>query len=736
MLARRTFAVLALFLAAGYASAQTGPQLLTVFPPGAKAGETVEVTFSGAGFDGDEKLLFSAKGFTSERVGAATAEPKGPKGQQSASVKFKVTPPRNVPGTYDVRVVSKSGLSNPRAFVVSGTTEVNETEPNNDVEQAQKIGLETTVNGVIGAPTDVDYVTFKAKAEQNVVVHCLTTSIDSKLQADLMVIGPGGKPLASNRGYCGGDAVLDFKVPKDGDYLVRVSQFAYTTGGPDHFYRLTVTTDMWVDAVFPPLLAESNKKPRGYGRNFPKEFFPERSRFARPDGRPLDELDMWVDPEFATYWLAHGIGPRWLPPAAAGDDVTDSGGQLLLVANNPIRLDNEKNGTADTAQAVDVPADIAGRIAKKADRHWYSFAAKKGEVWTLEVFAERIGSPVDAYFVLTDDKGKVITEQDDGPDTLSPNQLYTKGNDPARYKFTVPADGTYKVMVSTREAGTQFGVRDQYVLRIAKEHPDFRLAIMPLAPHLPDAGTLARGGAAVFAVFVFRSDGFDGPIELSATDLPNGVTCPPQVIGPGQTRGTLVLVADKDAKDWEGFVKVLAKGFTKLPTMHEARPFTVTWPVAGVQANQPPPNVPMITRMDRGEGLALAVRGEAPFTLTPVTKEFTVKPGGKIDVTLAVSRKDTFKDPIQVFSATPGIGPRQQGNQPAAPIGTAQPGGTELKFGLDVPANLPPGTHTLVLRGQSAAPVPKGGNNAGPRPVPTYAALPISITVEGGPKKK
>src|SRR5262245_55960594 len=113
MLALRIPAAFALFLVAGFAAAQTGPQLLTVFPPGAKAGETVEVTFSGSGFDGEEKLLFGDKGFTAERVGTATADPKAPKGgkgaQLTSSVKFKVTVPKDVPhGTTDVRLVSKS----------------------------------------------------------------------------------------------------------------------------------------------------------------------------------------------------------------------------------------------------------------------------------------------------------------------------------------------------------------------------------------------------------------------------------------------------------------------------------------------------------------------------------------------------------------------------------------------------------------------------------------------------
>jgi hypothetical protein len=690
MLLRRIAAVAVVLLAGGYASAQHGPQLLSVFPPGAQAGQTVEVTLAGHGFDGNEKLLFSAKGFTAEPVGPAT-NTKVQQGQPTSSIKFKVTAPKDAAGTGDVRIVTKSGLSNPRAFVVSAMTEANETEPNNDVGQAQKIDLETTVNGVISAPTDVDYVTFKAKAGQNVVVYCLTTSIDSRLQADLMVSGPDGKQLASNRGYRGGDAVLDFKAPVDGDYLVRVSQFAYTTGGFDHFYRLTVTTKPWVSAMWPPV--------------------------AEPKSAPV------------TSWP--------VTPAAAMIDVhepaTAPGGHPVLAAANPVVLDNEKNNTATDAQEVKVPCDIAGRIAKKGDRHWYSFAAKKGDVWTLEVFADRIGSPMDAYFVLTDAQGKVITEQDDGADTLSPNQFYTKSDDPGRYRFNVPADGTYRVMVSTREAGVQFGVRDQYVLRIAKEHPDFRLAVMPMTPHLLDAGTLAKGGAAVFAVFVFRFDGFNDPIELSATNLPNGVKCPPQVIGAGQTRGVFVLVADKDAEEWEGVVKIEAKaGELK----HTARPFSLTWSAVGVQANQPPPNSPMITRMDRGDGMALAIRGEAPFVLTPTETELTTKPGGKLEVTLKVTRKDGFKDAIQIFSATPNIGPRQQGNQPVPPVGTAQPGTSEIKLTLDVANALAPGTHTLILRGQSSAPVPKGPNNALIRVQPTYPAVPITVTVEGAPKKK
>jgi hypothetical protein len=237
----------------------------------------------------------------------------------------------------------------------------------------------------------------------------------------------------------------------------------------------------------------------------------------------------------------------------------------------------------------------------------------------------------------------------------------------------------------------------------------------------------------VFTAFVFRFDGFSDPIELTATNLPKGVSCPRQVIGTGQSRGTLVLTCDADAADWDGFVRIEARSGDK---KYAVRPFTVNWPLPNAQANQIP-NAPMLTRMDRGDGLALAVRGEAPFALTPTETKLTAKPGGKLEVTLKVTRKDTFKDAIAIVSAHPSFGPRPQNNNPFPPVGTSQPGGSEIKLSIDVQGTLPSGEHTLVLRALSAAPPPKG-NNQPARAIVNYAVVPITVIIEGGsaPKKK
>jgi hypothetical protein len=741
MFTHRLAAAAVVLLVAGIAAGQTGPQLVTVFPNGAKTGGSVEVTFTGDGFDGDEQLLFSAKGFKVEPVsgGVVTTDPtpKGKKGGakgQSTAVKFKVTVPKEVPlGIHDVRIVSRNGLSNPRAFVVGNLTEVNEAEPNNDVGQAQKIELNTTVNGVISNPTDVDYVVFKAKAGQNIVVSCSTSSIDSRLSADLLVSTGDGRVLAANRGYRNGDAVLDFKAPTDGDYLVRVAQFAYTTGGSDHFYRLTVTTGPWVDTVFPPVVSDSLTF---HGRNL-ADAMPDPT-FTRPDGRPFD---IQIKPQGTNTGSIGRLATGGVVPPSAGsldgkDDLEHPTGCLILDRQvGPCIIDTDDNATPEKAQAVKVPCDIAGRIARKNDRHWYRFEAKKGDVWTIEVFADRIGSPMAPFFVIADDKGKTIARVEDSPDSLSPNQFYTKSDDPGRYRFIAAADGTYKLMVSSIEASFQSGVRDQYLLRIAPERPDFRLAVMPVTPHLTDAGTLPKNGAVLFTVFAFRFDGFNDAIALTAANLPQGVKCPPQVIGAGQTRGTLVLTADPDAKDWDGFVSIIGTSGT---LKHEVRPFTVMWSAQGLQPNQPPPNTPMITRMDRGPGLALAIRGDAPFMLTPVEQELKAKPGTKLEVTLTVTRNEKFKAGIQVFSAVPNFGPRQQGNNPTQPLTTIAADKTEVKVSVDVPANLAPGTYTLVLRGQSAAPPPKEPMGRTVPAYPTIPTVPVTIVIDGKepPKKK
>src|SRR5205823_522689 len=128
--------------------------------------------------------------------------------------RFKVTIPEDTPmGIHDVRVVNKWGVSNPRAFVVGDLAEVLEKEPNSDVPEAQQVELNTTVNGAIASPTDVDYYVFAAKKGQRVIMHCAASSIDSRLPAAIQLFDGRQRLLGFNRDYSGTDALLDVTCP-------------------------------------------------------------------------------------------------------------------------------------------------------------------------------------------------------------------------------------------------------------------------------------------------------------------------------------------------------------------------------------------------------------------------------------------------------------------------------------------------------------------------------------------
>src|SRR5262245_33369380 len=240
------------------------PRLQSVVPSGAKAGTTVEVAFTGTDIEEPDGLHFSHPGIRAEPIipptpPAPATDPKKPApappamGRPRPTVsKFKITVDPGVSvGLHDVRLFNKWGVSNPRPFTVGDQKEIEEKEPNNDVAQAQRVEINTLVNGIINSPTDVDYYVFAGKKGQRVLLHAAASSIDSRAKPALEVFDADGNRLVNNRNYLGNDALADVTLPADGDYWVRLFEFTYTAGGPDYFYRLNITTAPWIDVVVP-----------------------------------------------------------------------------------------------------------------------------------------------------------------------------------------------------------------------------------------------------------------------------------------------------------------------------------------------------------------------------------------------------------------------------------------------------------------------------------------------------
>lgn len=710
------------------------PRITSAFPTGAKAGSSSEVTITGTDLDDAEGLVFSHPGIQSELI--VPPEPKavdpkaknppatGKKGKAAAltAAKFKVTVPAEVPpGTYDVRVSSKLGLSNPRAFVVGTLPETEEKEPNNDVPEAQKIALGTVVSGVIANPQDVDYYAFPAKAGQRVLVHCATSSIDSRARPLVEVYAADNRKLAMSRNYADNDALADVTVPADGEYLVRVCEFAYQAGSPDYFYRLTVNAGPWVDAVFPPVVNPGKPTPVTlYGRNLPGGK-PVEGMFV--DGRPVESLAVTVTPPADAAGKMRFRGR--VDPAMALQDAFEyqfpgANAVPIFLSDAPIVPEGTAaNDTPETAQAITPPCDVAGRIEKRYDRDYYSFTAKKGDSFNVELLADRIGAGMDTYFsVRTDKNADIVPEQDDDTEVLHPSKFFTRSGDPARGKFTAPADGKYVILVGSREATVNYGPRCVYRLRVSTPAPDFRAVVTPAGKSIPSAGLARVGGESAFDVYVDRKDGFAGTVTATVEGLPAGVTAKPAVIGVGAKWGTIVLSAAETAAAFTGPITVKCTAeIAGKPVVRDARPASVTWPVQDGQ------NVPAIVRLD--QQLMLAVRPEkATFRLvadfaglkvktkdkegketeTPAKLPLFVRPGDKITVPVKVVWQDATarENPVNVAAEA-----TQQNNQNApVTVNNNQPtpipkDKNDGVIALDVKPQATPGTSAVTLRGEA-----------------------------------
>ena len=666
---RSLLALLLVLSAANSAQAQFAngnqwptPKLTSIFPAGGKVGTTVEVGFTGVDLEQPETLWFSHPGIKGTPIVPPTPAPdpkkddgkktdakadpkadakkdmkKDVKKDAPAIAKIKVEIDKSVPpGLYDVRLVNSKGISNPRVFVVGDLNEVLEKEPNNDIEQAQKIEIGSTINGVVSAPTDVDYFQFAAKKGQRILLHVAGASIDSRITPEITVFDLKNKQRAYARAMPNEDVLLDFVAPADGDYLLRLNQFTYTVGTPEFFYRLNVWPGPWIDAVFPPVVEPGKSTAVAvYGRGLPGG---QADPTAIHEGKVLEKLMVTINaPGDANKLDVLGnIPPHQGMLTGFEYRLGGSNSKFIGFAQAPVVIENDDNDTPEKAQVVKLPCEIAGRVDKTRDRDWYAFDAKKGEVFMIDAASQRLGAPCDLYYKLINvAKKQELTLQDDTAETMHPRGYYTANRDPQPFRFVVPEDGKYHLQVGSHSADIVFGPTCVYRIRIAPEKPDFQLIVLPAEDYRADSCTLGRGGVNYFNVLVQRQDGFKGDIALTVEGLPEGVTCPPQSVNGASKQAILAIAAADNAPEkFEGVIKVLgtsAIGGQKI--VREARPASVTW-----GAPNPQNNSPTVTRHDRA--LVLAIRDKAPLNVSPDKKRVVVVAGDKSEITFKLNRLD------------------------------------------------------------------------------------------------
>jgi hypothetical protein len=692
-------------------------QLTSVFPPGGKQGTTIEVTVAGGDMDDTEKLIFDHPGLTAapKMTAASELEPARPMaGQFTVSIASDVPP-----GVYEARVQGRFGLSNPRPFTVGTLDEVVDGGGNTVKDKALEVPVGTTVSGRVDQNT-YEYFRLNLKQGERVIVNLVAQRIDSRLDGTLVVLAANGRELTRIKDGVSTDPVLDFTAPAEGSYLLRLNDAVYG-GGADYFYRLTVSAAPFVDFVFPPAgVAGSSGEFTIYGRNLPGG---QPADGLLLGGAPLQKLQVTIaipgdDAGQSQPALAGVASPRraWLDgvefrlPTPTGPASPVS----VYVAKAPVALEQEPNNEPAKATKVSLPCEVAGQFYPQRDLDWIEFEAKKGDVYFVEAIAHQLGLNCDPalgiFRVTKNDKGEEqlseVAQMDD-PDNRGGQrrgdgnnaaELDVSNDDPAG-KFTVPEDGTYRLLIRDQFGDGRQDPSYVYRLAIRPAAPDFRLLAYAATPRtqqqnnqLPlSAPSVRKGGTLAMDLVVQRRDDFSGEIEVSAEGLPAGVTCPTAVLGGDVSRGALVFIAAESAAAWAGPIKIVGKAKVEgRGVVREARYGLVVWGTNNRQQQ------PAVFRLDSSLQLGVIDKETDPALVQfGEDKIWETSLGGKLEIPVTVTRRGDFKEAIKLTA----VGLPQQIRPKELNI---DGGKGEGKFEVELnQQNVQPGVYTFYAKGET-----------------------------------
>ncbi|MDF1812472.1 MAG: serine protease [Verrucomicrobiales bacterium] len=510
------------------------PRLLTLMPMGGQGGSEVEVALTGDYLENVTELVFSDPSITTVPVEGKTNT-------------FKVQiPAETSPGIYDARVVSRLGISSPRAFTVGALPEIICSKPNETPETALLLETNSVCNAVM-AQKAVDYYTFTAKKDQRLVVECAAAGIDSRLTPVVILADETGRDIMVNR--TGG--ILDFTPDKEQKFFIKVHDLTYQ-GGARHFYRLAIS-EVAADAPAPRQPASKGVSsmswpPTGLSEN---PGMVETEPEAGPEKPHLVKLPFDVAGSFYpaadvdTYEFTAKKGETWWIEVASErlGRPTDP----FVLVQKVDRKDGKETYT-DVAELYDIKSPV------KTSSNGYSY---------------------------------------DGPP-------YNVGSPDILDKCEVKEDGTYQIQIRDLFGGTRNAPENIYRMVVRKAAPDFAIAAWGVHMTLRNGDraafskpmSLRAGAGMVLEVLAVRRDGFNDPIELEMKGLPKGVTAAGLTIPAGKSVGHVLLHADESAKP--GWSLASITGTAEIDgkqVVHSCKLATMEWPVKDAKQEIPAPRL-------------------------------------------------------------------------------------------------------------------------------------------------
>jgi len=582
---------LAVFIAAVVSSAvAANPAVNLAIPCGGQRGTEFDVVIRGRNLEDAREILWYQPGI---RVKSLEANPKKP-GQLKARLALANDAAL---GLHDFRVRTATGLTNLHTFSVGPFVEVEETEPNNDLEHAQKAVLGVTVNGVIQAE-DVDYFAVQAKKGQRINAEIEAVRLGLEFfDARLAIVNQKRFALSSsdNSTAAWKDALCSIIAPEDATYYIEVRESAFGGNGRCH-YRLHV-----------------GDYPR------PKAGYPAGGKI----GQTVE-----------VRWLADVAGPFTakvrLPDALQADfgcPAQDARGTSpwplpLRLSKYDNALETEPNDTADKATTFTAPAALNGILEKPGDVDCFKFAGKKGQVFDLRLFARTLRSPVDSILSVQRANGRQVAFNDDsnGPDSY--------------LRLTCPDDDNYTVIV--RDQLGHGGPAYVYRVDVTPVEPQLTLGLPEREAFEDIVAAVPRGNRTAFTVNAQRED-FGGAVQLELKNLPQGVKAETFPIPDGQSLVPVVLAADEQAELSGALCDLLGRS-TAGPNPIEGRLRQRSSLIRGQN------NREVWNRYT--QQMAVAVTEAVPFQIQIIAPKAPLVQSGSLNLRVVAQRKPGFDKPI------------------------------------------------------------------------------------------
>jgi len=490
-----------------------GPMVISVFPLGARQGETLDVEIFGRNLNATRDIAFARPDIHAQVLSS-----------DFFAIKARISVGPKVPvGLHDYRLRTPSG-THVGVFHVGSLPRLNEVEPNNDLKHAQNITLPVMIDGVV-ENDDYDVFRFHAEAGQTLIFDVMATRAGSRLDSTITILDERGAELDFiDDYYIHKDPYLSFTVKKTGDYFVRVAAATepiatLLDGGRYSSYRL-------VAGAVPHML---HVLPAGARRGATNEL-----KIAGLNLKNIDRIMLGdslaegiVVAATAASLTVHVAVPATVAPgryplrAFAGS--FEAPLQVRIVVSDLEEKLATPAHSRDNPQSITVPVALSGVFDTKKARDFFAFDVRAGERLVFDVDSMKLGFLDDPLVALYTADGKLLASHDD--------RLQQNGDEPPNLDsylvYTFEKAGRYIAMI--RDCAERGNPNYVYRLAIYPGQPDFDLR--SLTPEL----TLFRGRTVPLPVRVRRFGGWSTPVEVWADNLPPGVTSEKMTAEPKDT---------------------------------------------------------------------------------------------------------------------------------------------------------------------------------------------------------